>query len=136
MCEPKLVARECRSAPRLDQISEELGQLYPPLGPFFLFVVWLFYSVVRARRAHSEYSTMDHLSHDRRIWMPEYMISILAFSTVLLGVRLISRIKRFGGYPGIDDVFITLAWLFSIASGTCVLLGTISPHLLRGVYVA
>jgi hypothetical protein len=50
----------------------------------------------------------------KRTWMPAYAISIQVFTTVLLGVRLASRFKRHGGRPGMDDLFIVLAWLLGL----------------------
>jgi hypothetical protein len=80
--------------------------------------------------ADLKYPTMNQFPHDRRTWMPGYMITVLSISTILLGIRLISRIRGFGGgRPGIDDVFIIFGWLFSLASGTCVLIGTNSSLL-------
>ena len=77
------------------------------------------------------------LPHNRRTWMPEFLITILTISTILLGVRLTSRIRGFGGgSPGIDDVFIIFGWLFSLASGTCVLIGMKYSLLSHVAYVA
>jgi hypothetical protein len=59
--------------------------------------------------------------------MPEYIISIHAIMTILLCIRLVSRFQRYGGRPGLDDVFITLAWIVSTANAITTLLGKVQP---------
>jgi hypothetical protein len=56
----------------------------------------------------------DGLDHTRRGWMPAYAITIQVITTLLLGIRLISRVKGVGGRVGIDDVLIFFAWLFGL----------------------
>jgi hypothetical protein len=47
--------------------------------------------------------------------MPEYAITIQIFATLLLAIRLTSRIARIGASAGIDDVLIFFGWLFGLA---------------------
>lgn len=42
--------------------------------------------------------------------MPAYAITIEIVTTLLLAIRLLSRVNRTGGKLGLDDVFITIAW--------------------------
>jgi hypothetical protein len=55
------------------------------------------------------------LDHSRRGWMPEYAITIQVVTTLLLAIRLTSRINRIGASVGLDDVLILFAWLFGLA---------------------
>ena len=50
----------------------------------------------------------------RRTWMPPYAITIEVITTSLLAIRLASRFKHLGGRPGLDDVFVTTAWVLGI----------------------
>jgi hypothetical protein len=59
---------------------------------------------------------MDDLSHKKREWLPAYLISTQVIATVLLGIRLLSRIQWKGGGLGLDDLFITLGWVISTAN--------------------
>jgi hypothetical protein len=68
-------------------------------------------------------------SHESRPWMPEYGIIIQVVTTVLLAIRLISRFRRTGGQLGIDDLLITLGWLFGMAMTIIIILGTIASLL-------
>jgi hypothetical protein len=54
------------------------------------------------------------LDHSRRGWMPAYAITVQAVTTLLLTIRLISRFNRTGGRLGMDDVLISLAWVFGL----------------------
>lgn len=42
--------------------------------------------------------------------MPVYALTIQIVTTLLLTIRLISRVNGTGGRFGFDDVFITIAW--------------------------
>jgi hypothetical protein len=42
--------------------------------------------------------------------MTPYAISIEIVTTLLLGIRLTSRISKFGGQLGLDDILILIAW--------------------------
>ena len=53
---------------------------------------------------------------EKREWMPAYVITFQVVTTLLLGVRLISRFKKLGGGLGLDDLFIGIAWTISVAS--------------------
>jgi peptidoglycan/LPS O-acetylase OafA/YrhL len=59
---------------------------------------------------------MDTTKHERRTWMPAYALTIGVVTTLLLAVRLFSRVTRAGGRWGVDDVFITIAWAVATAS--------------------
>jgi hypothetical protein len=48
-----------------------------------------------------------------------------AVMTILLWTRLLSRCWRIGGRFGIDDVFITIAWIFAMAWGTLIVIGSL-----------
>jgi hypothetical protein len=51
----------------------------------------------------------------RREWMPPYAITVEVITTFLLIIRLVSRFNKLGGRPGLDDVFVTIGWLFGLA---------------------
>jgi hypothetical protein len=53
---------------------------------------------------------MDYTNHEKRTWMPAYAITLEIVTTLLLSIRLLSRVNRTGGRLGLDDVFITIAW--------------------------
>ncbi|TID16456.1 hypothetical protein E6O75_ATG11574 [Venturia nashicola] len=53
---------------------------------------------------------MDLGNHERRTWMPAYALTIQALSTLLVGIRFLSRVNKTGGSFGLDDVFIAIAW--------------------------
>jgi hypothetical protein len=53
---------------------------------------------------------MDYTNHERRTWIPAYAITIEIVTTLLLAIRLLSRVNKTGGRLGLDDVFITIAW--------------------------
>jgi hypothetical protein len=48
--------------------------------------------------------------------MPAYAITIEVATTLLLAVRLTSRVNRIGAGVGMDDVLILFAWLFGLSS--------------------
>lgn len=62
----------------------------------------------------------DGLDHTYRRWLPAYSIVIEAVTTLLLTIRMISRINRIGGLPGMDDVLIFVAWIFGFAMTTLI----------------
>ncbi|QDS67865.1 hypothetical protein FKW77_007831 [Venturia effusa] len=53
---------------------------------------------------------MDLNNHERRTWMPSYALAIQTISTLLVGIRFLSRVNGTGGRFGVDDVFIGIAW--------------------------
>jgi hypothetical protein len=55
-----------------------------------------------------------NLHADRRTWFTPYAVVVEIITTVLLGIRLGSRISKLGGRPGIDDVLITGGWLIGL----------------------
>jgi hypothetical protein len=59
----------------------------------------------------------------RRTWMLPFGLTIEIISTLLLGVRLISRFKRIGGSPGFDDALITIGWLLGLGMVICCIYG-------------
>jgi hypothetical protein len=63
---------------------------------------------------------------EERNWMPIYAITIQVVTTLLLSIRLLSRLRP-GGLPGLDDIFITIAWLLASALTAVVLLGSFIP---------
>jgi hypothetical protein len=67
---------------------------------------------------------MDGLSHERREWLPAYMVGLQVVTTLLLGVRLLSRITWRGGGLGLDDFFITLGWAVGTANTGVSIYGT------------
>ena len=69
---------------------------------------------------------MATLSHERRTWMPAYALSIQVLMTVLLGIRLVSRFQRMGGRLGLDDVFISIAWIIATAGIVLTTLGKVN----------
>jgi hypothetical protein len=62
--------------------------------------------------------------------MPVYALTIQVVMTVLLGIRLISRFQRMGGRLGLDDAFISMAWIIGTAGVVLTLLGELSYALL------
>jgi hypothetical protein len=52
--------------------------------------------------------------------------------TILLGIRLLSRFRRFGGRLGLDDVFISLAWVISTGNAAATLLGKVTLRSSKG----
>jgi hypothetical protein len=55
-----------------------------------------------------------NLHAHRRTWFTPFAVSLEIITTVLLGIRLGSRISKLGGRPGVDDVLITLGWLIGL----------------------
>ncbi|KAF1983648.1 hypothetical protein K402DRAFT_338074, partial [Aulographum hederae CBS 113979] len=51
--------------------------------------------------------------HPRR-WMPAYAITVQVITTLLLGVRIISRTLRLKTKTGLDDLFIVIAWPYCL----------------------
>jgi len=47
--------------------------------------------------------------------MPAYAITIQVTTSILLVIRLFSRILRTKARAGLDDAFIVVAWLFGLA---------------------
>jgi hypothetical protein len=47
--------------------------------------------------------------------MPPYAITMLVFTSLLLGIRLVSRFKKYGGGLGLDDAFIVAGYLLAVA---------------------
>jgi hypothetical protein len=66
---------------------------------------------------------MASLSHEQRNWMPEYYGVLAALTASMISIRLLSRFLRIGERFGIDDMFITLAWLISIPAGVLSVIG-------------
>jgi hypothetical protein len=48
-----------------------------------------------------------------------------AVMTVLLWIRILLRCWRIGGRFGLDDLFITIAWMFAMAWGTLIVIGNL-----------
>ena len=65
---------------------------------------------------------MDQLSHSRREWLPAYDITLQVITTLLIGIRLLSRFHHTGGILGIDDLFISIAWAITTAGNALILL--------------
>jgi hypothetical protein len=55
-----------------------------------------------------------NLHPHRRTWFTPYAVTIEILTTVLLGIRLGSRISKLGGRPGLDDILITFGWLVGL----------------------
>jgi hypothetical protein len=51
----------------------------------------------------------------KREWMPAYAISIQVVTSVLLGIRLVSRFNVLGGRLGLDDIFVVFGWVLAVA---------------------
>jgi hypothetical protein len=66
---------------------------------------------------------MASLSHAVRDWMPAYYGVLATLTAILFSLRLLSRFLRVGGRFGIDDLFITVAWLISIPAGVLSVIG-------------
>ena len=66
---------------------------------------------------------MASLSHEQRNWMPEYYGVLATLTALMVSIRLLSRFLRVGGRFGIDDMFITLAWLISTPAGVLSVIG-------------
>jgi len=64
-------------------------------------------------------------STERRTWLPAYAITIQVVTTVLLAIRIISRLNKLGGRPGMDDVFIVLAWILGLVLTILIVYGAI-----------
>jgi hypothetical protein len=58
---------------------------------------------------------------ERRTWMPAYACTIIVVTTVLLGIRLVSRLHKFGGGLGLDDIFIVLGYVVAVAHAISVI---------------
>jgi hypothetical protein len=67
-------------------------------------------------------------SNGRRTWMLPFGLTIEIVSTLLLGIRLISRSKRLGGSPGLDDILITIGWLLGLGMVICCIYGEYFPE--------
>ena len=67
----------------------------------------------------------------RRTWMLPFGLTIEIVSTILLGIRLISRSKRLGGSPGLDDALIVLGWAGGLGVVICCIYG---EHILLHTY--
>jgi hypothetical protein len=52
-------------------------------------------------------------SHEERNWMLPYGAVLASISTIVIALRLYSRIP---GTLGLDDFFIVLAWIMSIVT--------------------
>jgi hypothetical protein len=48
-----------------------------------------------------------------RHWMLAYALVMIISTTLLLILRLVSRINRTGGKLGVDDVLIVIGWILS-----------------------
>jgi hypothetical protein len=64
-----------------------------------------------------------NLPHDRRTWMPAYAIPLQVLTTILLGIRMLSRFSRSSGRLGLDDGFLIIGWVLSTAAGSLVIVG-------------
>lgn len=64
-----------------------------------------------------------NLHAHRRTWMTPYAVTIEILTTVLLGIRLGSRISKLGGRPGLDDILITAGWLIGLGLTITVIYG-------------
>jgi hypothetical protein len=56
-----------------------------------------------------------HLDHTKREWLPAYAITVQTITSLLVAVRLVSRLNRTAGRAGFDDVLILGAWLTGLA---------------------
>jgi len=65
---------------------------------------------------------MDDFSHERRTWMPAYALTIQITTTLLLGIRLVTRFQRTGGKLGLDDLCITIGWAIATANIALIIL--------------
>jgi urea transporter len=79
---------------------------------------------------------MDSLSHEQRNWLPAYTITLCVAASVLLCIRLASRLhilkcQQTAGQFGIDDLFITIAWALSIAWSALIVICMSLPTVLR-----
>jgi hypothetical protein len=55
--------------------------------------------------------------------MPAFAIPLTVLTTVLLGVRLLSRFSRRGGVLGLDDIFIIIGWVLATAAVSLIVVG-------------
>jgi hypothetical protein len=56
-----------------------------------------------------------HQDHSKREWMPAYALTVETVTTLLVAVRLVSRLNRTAGRAGIDDILICGGWLTGLA---------------------
>lgn len=66
---------------------------------------------------------MALIPDERRNWMPAYALAVTIIITFLVGVRLLSRLRGTASKLGLDDGFISAAWMISMASTAYVLVG-------------
>lgn len=61
------------------------------------------------------------LDHSRHNYLPPLVITIQIVTTLLLWIRLVSRLQRTDGRPGVDDILIFIAWVLGSALTVIVL---------------
>jgi hypothetical protein len=71
----------------------------------------------------------------RRNWIPPYAIIFQILTTFLLALRLGSRLNKGGGRLGIDDAFISLAWVLGFTITILVIYGKLEQNTLYIVSV-
>lgn len=60
----------------------------------------------------------NYIDPVRRSWMPAFSCTLLGVSTLLVAGRFYLRARREAGDFGLDDLFIGIAWLFSVGLST------------------
>ncbi|KAF2666398.1 hypothetical protein BT63DRAFT_57742 [Microthyrium microscopicum] len=63
-------------------------------------------------------------STGRREWMLPFALVIEIVTTVLLVIRIFSRISKLGGQAGVDDILIVIAWLLGAGVTACCIYGS------------
>jgi hypothetical protein len=71
-------------------------------------------------------SQLQHLD-----WMPEFAITIQVVTTTLVTIRLVSRLTKVGGEPGLDDLLIAIAWILGLALTVVIVWGESHPTFLK-----
>ena len=69
--------------------------------------------------------TPNYVDPIRRDWLPAFSLVWLIVSTTLVWGRFFLRARKQAGPFGLDDLFIALAWLFSVGLTTCAWLDTL-----------
>lgn len=97
-------------------------------------------SLVNSHFSNVNLFPADGLSHESREWLPAYFIPLEFFTTILLGVRLLSRFQWEKSRLGLDDLFITMAWAIGVVNTSLSLDGMVEPmslmkHLLVLTYL-
>lgn len=66
----------------------------------------------------------NYVNPVRRTWFLPYGYAFEIVGSLILGLRLYNRFTRKQGSPGIDDVFIAVAWVFALILTILLSLGT------------